>query len=99
MKILITENAKEKLRDIFAYHKRAASLTIARKIKNELLERIKTLENFNEIGSLDRHLEYLNLGHRKLIHRNYKIVYRCEDKKIYLTDIFDTRQDPDAQNS
>ncbi len=39
---------------------------------------------------------YLHLGlfHRRLVEGHYKIIYRIEGEIIYVTDIFDSRQDP-----
>jgi plasmid stabilization system protein ParE len=99
MKIEITKNAEERLKEIYKYYKREASITIARRIKNEILERIKTLKDYKDLGPIDEHLKYLHLGHRKLTEGNYKIVYRLENNLIYITDIFDTQQDPDKQKS
>ena len=66
-------------------------------MKNDILERIKSLKDFKELGTVDEQLQYLKLGHRKLTQGNYKIVYREEKNIIYITDIFDARQDPDKQ--
>jgi toxin ParE1/3/4 len=75
MKILITENANERLREIYYYHRTVASLAVAKKIKNFILSGVPDLKNFGELGTLDPHLKYLNQGHRKLIRGNYKIEY------------------------
>ena len=40
-------------------------------------------------------LEHLRLEHRRLVVSHYKIIYRVEEECIYITDIFDSRQDPD----
>ncbi len=97
MKIRITEKAEERLKEIYLYYKRVASITIARRIKDNILERITILKDYKELGAIDEHLEYLNLGHRKLTEGNYKIVYRIEKNIIYITDIFDSQQDTDKQ--
>lgn len=97
MKIRITQKAEERLKEIYQYYKREASITIARRIKDSILERIKILKDYKELGPIDEHLKFLNLGHRKLTEGNYKIVYRIEKNIIYITDIFDSQQDPDKQ--
>jgi mRNA-degrading endonuclease RelE of RelBE toxin-antitoxin system len=38
------------------------------------------------------------LQHRRLIVGNYKIIYLIEDDVVYISDIFDTRQDPKKMN-
>ena len=40
-------------------------------------------------------LEHLGLGHRPIIEGHFKIIYKVEGEYIYITDIFDSRQDPD----
>ncbi len=97
MKIKITEKAEERLKEIYQYYKREVSITIAKRIKSDILKRIKTLKDFKELGPIDEHLKPLDLGHRKLTQGNYKIVYRFEKDIIYITDVFDSRQDPDWQ--
>ncbi|MES2139639.1 MAG: type II toxin-antitoxin system RelE/ParE family toxin [Bacteroidota bacterium] len=97
MKIRITQKAEEGLKEIYQYYKREASITIARRIKDSILERIKILKDYKELGPIDEHLKFLNLSHRKLTEGNYKIVYRIEKNIIYITDIFDSQQDPDKQ--
>jgi len=42
----------------------------------------------------DDYLEHLQMGHRRLVQSHYKIIYRIEGNTIYITDIFDSRQDP-----
>ena len=35
-------------------------------------------------------------GHRYIIRGNYKIIYKIQNKKLFITDVFDTRQDPES---
>jgi hypothetical protein len=35
------------------------------------------------------------MGHRRKISGNYKIIYRIIDDLIFVSDSFDTRQDPE----
>jgi plasmid stabilization system protein ParE len=97
MKIKITEKTEERLKEIYLYHKREASITIAKKIKDDFLKRIKTLKEYKELGPIGEHLVKLGLGHRKITEGNYKIVYRIEKNIIFITDIFDSRQDSNKQ--
>ncbi len=53
------------------------------------------LKEFPKMGQIEENLESLGLGHRYLIEGNYKIIYRIQGKIISITDIFDTRQDPE----
>ncbi len=99
MKIVITKFAQTKLKEIYLYYKIKTTLTVANNIKSKILNNIKLLVNNQEIGAEDEYLKSLKLGHRKLIVSNYKIVYRLTNNIIYITDIFDSRQDPTKQST
>ena len=47
------------------------------------------------LESLQEYLEHLGKSHRRIIEGNYKIIYRVEGENIYITDIFDSRQNSD----
>ena len=47
------------------------------------------------MGQEEESLVELGQGHRYLVEEHYKIIYRVIDDVVYITDIFDTRQDPD----
>jgi len=46
-------------------------------------------------GQIEPTLEHLGLGHRRLIEGNFKIIYRVDGELVSVTDIFDSRMDPD----
>ena len=46
------------------------------------------------MGQKEEYLEHLGQSHRRIIENHYKIIYRVEGEIIYVTDIFDSRQDP-----
>jgi toxin ParE1/3/4 len=43
---------------------------------------------------VEENLADLKQGHRYIVEGNYKIIYRLIDNEIYITDIFDCRQNP-----
>lgn len=45
-------------------------------------------------GQFEEYLEHLGKGHRRLIEGYTKIIYLVKEDCIYITDFFDTRQDP-----
>lgn len=63
-------------------------------IRDKIISKATVLIDYPNMGKKEEYLEHLNLGHRTLIEGNYKIIYRIQDKTIYVTDIFDTRQNP-----
>ena len=94
MNIIITNPAKNSLRKLYNYYKRNASIKLAEKIKLELIASITNLETYPYMGQVEEHLASFDLGHRYLVNGHYKIIYRIEKERIYITDFFDSRQDP-----
>ena len=60
-----------------------------------MLSSTKQLEKYSKSGSNEELLIDLKEGHRYIIRGNYKIIYKILNNKIYITDIFDVRQNPD----
>jgi len=64
-------------------------------LRERILDRVETLRKHPPWqGQKEPYLAHLKLGHRRLIEGSYKIIYRIADELIYVTDIFDSRQDP-----
>lgn len=102
MKVVWTNFALCALREIFVYYKENVNQKVADKIKTEIFKATKQLKTQPFSGAIDELLQMLNEEHRYLIVKNYKIIYKISDKKIYITDVFDTRQNPEkliANNS
>ncbi len=94
MKVVLTQSALSRLKKTHSYYKNRVSKEVADKIKHSLFEAIGILNKNPEAGQLEENLQDLKLGHRRLVEGNYKIIYRIENQLIYVTDIFDSRQDP-----
>ena len=94
MKIFWTEFASQSLYEIFNYYKQEAGYSVANKIKVRIFNATRQLKKHPDSGQLEETLQLLFQGHRYLISGNYKIIYRRVDNLIWITDIFDTRQDP-----
>ncbi|MCK9270299.1 MAG: type II toxin-antitoxin system RelE/ParE family toxin [Bacteroidales bacterium] len=67
--------------------------------RNEILDAADSLILHPFQGQKETLLEDLGLGHRRLIVGHYKIIYRIIKEYIFITDIFDSRQDPDKMKS
>ncbi len=93
MDIIWTNPAKKDLKQIFNYYKNKVSKTLADKIINSIFEKITILKTQN-IGTKEELLEQLDQNHRYIIDGNYKIIYIILDNSIYITHVFDTRQNP-----
>jgi len=64
-------------------------------IRDKILDAVDTLLLQPKKGQKEPFLEHLKLEHRRLVEGHYKIIYRIVDEYIYITDIFDSRQDPE----
>ncbi len=94
--VVITHFALSQINSIFEYYSFFVSIRVAKKIKSELIASIKLLKQENVEWQKDEYLDYLNKEHRRLISGNYKIIYYYDKSKnvVYVTDVFDSRQDP-----
>lgn len=91
----LTSSSRRRLQQIRAYHTENGSAKKGRKVTKSILEKAKTLEEHPHIGQEEENLKSLGQGHRYLlVGKLYKIIYLIAQPFIYITDIFDTRQDP-----
>lgn len=95
MKLVITQPAKVHLKELHDYYKFKASKRVADKIKTGIIEKIRFLKDHPLAGQREELLEQLHLDHRRFVEGNYKILYRISEDTIYITDVFDARQNPD----
>jgi plasmid stabilization system protein ParE len=96
MKIFWTKSALNSLHNIYSYYKENVSEIVAQNIKNSILSGTRQLEKQPLSDSIEKLLLNLEEGHRYIIRGNYKIIYKIQNKKLFITDIFDTRQDPES---
>lgn len=92
--IIWTNFAISELKTIFLYYRMVAGDKVADKIRKSIFASTKPLIKQALIGAVEETLIELKQGHRYLVDGNYKIIYRQIDNKIYITDIFDCRQNP-----
>ena len=94
MQIIWTNFAISELKNIFLYYRMVAGEKTADKIRKSIFSATKPLLKQPFVGVLEENLTDLKQGHRYLVKGNYKIIYRVIDDNIYITDIFDCRQNP-----
>ena len=94
MKVDITDFANQQLIDIFKYYATEVSENTASRLINKIIEAIEELGRLPSIGTKEVLLEKLKLNHKYIVTGNYKIIFRVEAETIYITDIFDCRQNP-----
>lgn len=98
MKIIWSDFASGILTEVFHYHEEMAGKNIAKKINSRIFNSTKQLIKHPNSGQIEESLEQLGEGHRYLVSGNYKVIYKKVKEGILITDVFDTRQDPDKMN-
>lgn len=94
MKVYWTKFALNSLSEIYRYYRENVSVDIASNIRDSVIASTRQLEKHSLSGEIEELLLDLSESHRHLVRGNYKIIYKIKDRKIYITDVFDTRQDP-----
>lgn len=92
--IIWTNFAISELKNIYLYYRMVASDKVADKIRKSIFDGTKQLITQPLIGAVEENLIDLSQGHRYIVVDNYKIIYRVIQLDIYITDIFDCRQNP-----
>lgn len=92
--IIWTNFAISELKNIYLYYRMVATVKVADKIRKSIFDGIKPLIKQPLIGAVEENLIDLAQGHRYIVVDNYKIIYRVIQLNIYITDIFDCRQNP-----
>ena len=96
LKIYWTYFSKQELRKIFSYYRENATLKVAKNIVVSIENKATILKTHPNIGQKEDLLKNRPQGFRYLIFKNFKIIYwnNTKKKRIEITDVFDTRQNP-----
>jgi len=86
--IVWTLQAKESLKSIYDYY-REKSPKGARNVKNDLLQSPKTI-----LYARQYQVDEINPKYRRIIVRDFKVLYKESAKKIVVIDIISTKQSP-----
>ena len=95
MNLIYTEQALNSLEQALEFIAPEVTQKKLLEIRNRILDRADTLLLQPNQGPKEPYLEHLNLDYRRIIESHYKIIYRVVGETIYITDVFDSRQDPD----
>lgn len=92
--VLWTDAAIEDLQGIHDYLYSVASLKIANKITNSIVDKTLLLEKNPKIGQIEELFKHRKEEIRYIVDGNYKIVYLINDNKVIVATVFDCRQNP-----
>lgn len=95
MRVEVSEYAARQLESIWDYHAVEASVAVADRIAKKIIDDIDWLGSHPRGGQYEPLLDHLNMGHRRWVCGNYKIIYCIIEDVVFISDIFDARQDPE----
>ncbi|RLC25108.1 MAG: hypothetical protein DRH21_04460 [Deltaproteobacteria bacterium] len=98
MKLVYTEQALFSFKEMLAFMRLKVSHNKLILIRDKILDKAELLIKNPFLGQKEELLAPLGLQHRRLIVDHCKIIYRIENGIIFITDIFDSRQDPKKMN-
>lgn len=84
-----TDTAKDKLREVYEFHSEYSEES-AFKIVSEIIESADAV-----VYCKQYQLDDVNPKYRRIIVRQYKILYRIEDGVIWIMNVFPTKDDPE----
>jgi plasmid stabilization system protein ParE len=94
IKILWTDEAIGRLKDIFDYYSKVATVNIAQKLVNEIVDSSNILITHPEIGVQEELLKERKNKYRYLVCKNYKIIYWRKENVVFIATVFDMRRNP-----
>lgn len=93
-----TSRALKDIKKIIEFNSQTIGKEKALITAHKLIDAPKVLENttydFKKIGTVDEAFSHLKHEYRKLYYKHYKITYRIGKTHIYITRVFDMRQNP-----
>ncbi len=98
MKVYWTDFASRCLSEIYFHYRKNAGEKVAKRIKSEIFLKVNSLKTYPNLGQIEPFLDETGLGHRHLISGNFQIIYLQQSGNIFITDLFDTRQNPEKIN-
>jgi plasmid stabilization system protein ParE len=96
--IILTNRAKKDIYNTEEFYFELYGIEKTQEIIILLLKHIKFLESsthdWQAVGTPDENFNHLKSPYRKIFQKHIKINYRIGVQAIYITRVFDTRQDP-----
>lgn len=93
--LVFTEPALESLQECLDFFPPDVPREKVNQIRDRILDKAEQLIKNPYLGQVEVQLQHLGLSHRRVISGHYKVIYRIQDEIIFVTDIFDNRQDSD----
>ncbi|NDV69407.1 type II toxin-antitoxin system RelE/ParE family toxin [Dysgonomonas sp. 25] len=94
MRIIWLPLAQEDLSKIYNFIADKSEIS-AINVSNDILEAVELLKKFPQIAPIEPILSDYPETFRSLIVRTYKVIYFAHEKTVFITSIWDCRQDPE----
>ncbi len=94
MKLVITDYAIAHLVESVELTGKHMSLERRDALIEKVIRGTDRLLDFPKAGQVETLMDSRPFEYRRLVVGNFKIIYRIDGEMIYVTDIFDARQDP-----
>jgi len=95
MKVIVLPQAEESLKRSNQHLSEVYDRRYLKNLERLVRRKIRWLGVNPGAGQFEPELAWMNLGHRRIIVRNFKVIYRFIGDMIVVNDIFDSRRDPD----
>ena len=96
--VIYLPSALLRLRDALEFLRMTLPPNQVEVLMTRVLNRADSLSTTHGQGQVEPQLEHLGKEHRRLIEGHFKIIYRVEGSTVYVTDIFDSRQNPEKMH-
>lgn len=95
-----TDFAKRELNKNYIYYRDKVSVSVAKKITNQIVLDTLHLKVLPESGAIEELLKSRKQQFRYIVSTNYKVIYwvNSKENRIEIIDVFDTRQNPTKIN-
>lgn len=98
MKVVWSRFALDELHSIHRYYKMHVSSQMADSIRDSVFSAAGQLVAECRSGKVVEELSSTGLEFRSLLRGYYRIIYLIKDSQIHITDVFDTRLNPNRMN-
>lgn len=95
MVVIWTEDAITQFRATYRYLLGVAGKNVAKRMANKIESTAAKLATHPKMGAVEEYLKQMPEGYRSfVVHKNYKLAYHIENQTIYISALFDCRQNP-----
>jgi plasmid stabilization system protein ParE len=95
MEVIYTEQALQSLEEVLDFlMEQEVPTDQVTATRDRILDKADSLTESPWREQQEEYLMHLEKEHRRIVEGHYKIIYRVEGQAIYITDIFDSRQNP-----